>query len=129
MKLFSTFTIIASLGLANVIAQTGPENLFVTLSGGTMQQRPAPINLQFLSTGTDAIDVHDTVTVAVVTWGMAALPYTIAGDSTIIDKSDSRPAIDKYTVYKMGIYSNHADTITVNASSFFDSLSANVSNN
>jgi PKD repeat protein len=129
MKLFSTLTIIASLSFANIIAQTGPENLFVTLSGGVMQQRPASINIQFLSTGTDTIDVHDTVTATQATWGMAALPFTISGDSGIIDKADSRPTIDKYMVYKMGIYSNHADTITVGASSFFDSLSANISNN
>lgn len=129
MKLFATFTIIASLSLAGLNAQTNTENLIVSLSGGSLQQRPASITLKFLSTGTDTVDAYDTVTVAQASWGMAALPYTISSNANLIDKVDSRPSIDRYMVYDMGIYSNHADTITVGASSFFDSLSANISNN
>lgn len=129
MKLFATFTLIAGLTFTGLFSQTTTENLMVSLSGGSFQQRPASITLKFLSTGTDLVDAYDTITVAQASWGMAALPYTISSNADIIDKVDSRPSIDKYMVYDMGIYSDHADTITVNASSFFDSLSAAVSSN
>lgn len=129
MKLFATFTIIAGLTFTGLFSQTTTENLIVSLSGGSFQQRPASITLKFLSTGTDMVDAYDTITVAQASWGMAALPYTISSNADIIDKVDSRPSLDKYMAYDMGIYSDHADTITVTASSFFDSLSAPISGN
>jgi hypothetical protein len=169
MKLITLLTLAISLIVTNGIAQTGPERLTITLSGGLIQQHPTPVVIEFSATGNDLFNLNDTTTglgtngavansqssaattvtpdssaqvvlgplntyqdsisVSIGNLTNAVFPFTTSSDNVIIDRFDSRPLLDRYTVYNFGIASDHADTITINASSFIDSVSANISNN
>lgn len=180
MKLISLFTIAFLLSVSHVTAQTGPENLSIFISGGSIGQRPLPVTIQFSGTGSDAFNSSDTTSVPAINdvavaapdthavytgipessylvaqfdsimnmmvfedtailiamnntnnviTGNPVLPFTVSSDSVIIDWLDSRPIIDRYTVYNFGLASDHADTITINASAFIDTASTNYSAN
>jgi hypothetical protein len=177
MKHLITLLAVALLTIRSV-AQTGPEQLRVSISGGSLQQRPATVIIGFSATGNNAFTSDDTTSLSAsnalltaqldTTWinnsaadssvmvpvfdsinninsyidttiltsmpgsgnmGSNILPYVISSDNFIIDKFDSRPAIDRDKIYNFGIASDRPDTITISAASFFDTTSASTSNN
>lgn len=129
MKLTSTLTVIASLLFANLFAQAGPENLTISISGGSLPQHAATVTVGFSSAGANAADATDIIYAATASQGSTVVPFTFSSDSVLINGYDSRPELDRYSVINFGIGSNHADTMTINASFFTDTLSANLSTN
>ncbi|CAN5916225.1 hypothetical protein BH11BAC7_BH11BAC7_10630 [soil metagenome] len=171
MKTFTLLSIALTFIFADVTAQTGPENLIISISGGAIQQRPLAVRMEFSATGNNifdandttlfpapdtinlvnsilspatmlpdtstAIEVHssvigdfDTITsVATTTWNTEIRPFTISGNGVAINAVDSRPEINRYSVFDFGIASDHADTVIINAASFIDIVSTNYSVN
>jgi PKD repeat protein len=74
MKFTTLFILAVSLFTTNVIAQTGPEQLTITVSGGLLQQRPAPVIIEFSATGNDAFNTNDTTSETASNALLTALP-------------------------------------------------------
>lgn len=142
MKTLLTLAAIATFSAINVLAQTGPEYLTITVSGNSNPQ-PVSMTMEFSVNGDDAFNGNDTTSIdtAIVTTNapdsliipstnvITPFSYSQNGNGVRISNYDARPCIDRFTYYSFGIGSFVDDTITVSANSFFGIDPSNASNN
>lgn len=140
MKTLTTLTAITTLLSINVIAQTGPEYLTITVQSNSTHeiQLPVSMTMEFSDYGDNTYDNYDTSSFVHVigssndtfpTTYLPIAPFTVSSDGVNIDKFDSRPVFSSPSVFDFGFISNGSDSFTITASSFIDQTTANTSSN
>jgi PKD repeat protein len=127
MKNLTLVTLLAALLTLNSIAQTGPEQVTISVSGNLIGQS-ASMTMEFSSQGSNQFDVADSSTLAlplnhVIISEDSLLPllltsislWTLSSDSVSIDHFDARPEFDRTTSFLFGIKSPFTDTLTITA--------------